>query len=170
MVRVDVTVRPAEPADTQAMGSVWLRAALVGYEGIFPPEAPMPTVEAVAEDWRLAIERPWGRAAYFVALDSGPDRRVVGTVAAVPDPDESVRGHLQALYVDPGHWGRGIGRALHDVALDHLRASGFRVAVLWVLEANVRARAMYERWGWRAAPARQSDFPGIDEICYLRSL
>jgi len=167
---VDVTIRPAEPGDTAAMGSVWLRAALVGYEGIFPPEAPMPTVEAIANDWREAIERPWGRAAYFVACDSGPDRTVVGTVAAVPDPDESVRGHLQALYVDPSHWGRGIGRALHDTALDHLSDAGFRVAVLWVLEANVRARAMYERWGWRSAPARQTEYRGVDETCYIRTL
>lgn len=167
---MDVTIRPAEPGDTAAMGSVWLRAALVGYEGIFPPEAPMPTVEAVAEDWRAAIERPWGRGAYFVACDASPSRTVVGTVAAVPDPDEGSRGHLQALYVDPGHWGRGIGRALHDAALDHLRTSGFRVAVLWVLEDNHRARAMYERWGWRAAPRRPTDFPGVDEICYLRAL
>jgi GNAT superfamily N-acetyltransferase len=167
---VDVTIRLAEAEDTVAMGSVWLRAALVGYEGIFPPEAPMPSVEAVADDWRAAIERPWGRGAYFVACEAGFDRTVVGTVAALPDPDEGSRGHLQALYVDPGHWGRGIGRALHDAALDHLRGSGFRVAVLWVLEANHRARAMYERWGWRAAPRRQTEFEGVDEICYLRAL
>ena len=113
------------------MGSVWLRAALIGYEGIFPPGTPMPAVEAVAEEWHQAITQPWGRAAYFVACDATPEHTVVGTVAAVPDPDETSRGHIQALYVDPGHWGRGIGRALHDAALDHLRASGFRVAVLW---------------------------------------
>lgn len=163
-------IRPAEPEDTAAMGSVWLRAALIGYEGIFPPGTPMPAVEAVAEEWHRAVSQPWGRAAYFVACDATPEHTVVGTVAAVPDTDETSRGHLQALYVDPGHWGRGIGRALHDAALDHLRASGFRVAVLWVIEANVRARAMFERWGWRAAPARQSDQPGVDEICYMLSL
>jgi GNAT superfamily N-acetyltransferase len=167
---VDVTIRPARADDTVAMGSVWLRAALVGYEGILPPGAPMPTVEAVADDWRAAIERPWGRAAYFVACDAAPGHMVVGTVAAVPDPNESARGHLQALYVDPGYWGRGIGRALHDRALDHLRNSGFRVAVLWVLADNVRARTMFERWGWHAAPRRQADPSGVDEICYLRAL
>lgn len=167
---MDVSIRPAEPRDTPAMGAVWLRAALVGYEGIFPPEAPMPAVEAVADDWRQAIERPWGRAAYFVACDRGPDRTVVGTVAAVPDAEESARGHLQALYVDPGHWGRGIGRALHDAALVHLRRAGFRVAVCWIIEGNVRARAMFERWGWRAAPTRQTEVPGVDEVCYMLTL
>jgi hypothetical protein len=29
---------------------------------------------------------------------------------------------------------------------------------------------MFERWGWRAAPARQTDVAGVDEICYMLSL
>jgi hypothetical protein len=44
------------------------------------------------------------------------------------------------------------------------------VVVLWVLERNVRARTMYERWGWRATPARQTEYPGITEVCYLLML
>jgi hypothetical protein len=58
----------------------------------------------------------------------------------------------------------------HDAALDHLRLTGHRVVALWVLEANVRARSMYERWGWHATPARQSVYAGVDEVLYLRDL
>jgi GNAT superfamily N-acetyltransferase len=95
---------------------------------------------------------------------------VVGTVAAMSDVDGPYNAQLRRLYVDPGHWGRGIGRRLHDAALDHLRTAGHPVVALWVLEGNVRARSMYERWGWRATPARQPAFPGVDEILYVRSL
>ncbi|MGH9260440.1 MAG: GNAT family N-acetyltransferase, partial [Acidimicrobiales bacterium] len=102
-----------------------------------------------------------------MACHTGPDGAVVGTIAAMPDPDETSRAQLLRLYVDPGHWGRGIGRRLHDRALGHLQDAGYRVVVLWVLERNVRARAMYERWGWRATPARQTDYPGVTEVCYL---
>ena len=129
----------------------------------------MPTVEAVADDCATPSSAR-GPGRLLRGLRRHPYRTIVGTVAAVPDPDESCRGHLQALYVDPGHWGRGIGRRCTTPPSSHLRAAGFRVAVLWVLEANVRARAMYERWGWRATPRRQTDYPGVDEICYLRSL
>ena len=109
-------------------------------------------------------------ALVLVACDSGPDHTVVGTIAATADPHEGSRAQIRRLYVDPGYWGRGIGRRLHDEALAHVRQAGYRVVVLWVLERNVRARAMYERWGWRATPARQTDYPGVTEVCYLLML
>ena len=152
------------------MGTVWLRAALEGFQGIFPPSAPVPTSEALVERSRQAIAGQGYNALVLVACTPGPDQMVVGTIGALPDPNESTRAQIVRLYVDPGHWGRGIGRRLHDVALAHLRRAGYRVVVLWVLEANDRARAMYERWGWRATPGRQTQFPGVDEVCYLLAL
>jgi GNAT superfamily N-acetyltransferase len=165
-----VTIRAATFDDAAAMGTVWLRAALVGYEGIFPPDAPKPTADELAERWRRAIAEGRTGAAVLVACHNGPDRTVVGTVAAVPDVAEGARAYLHGLYVDPGHWGRGIGRRLHDAGLDHLRHCGHRIVGLWVLEGNLRARAMYERWGWRATPARQAAYPGVDEVFYLLEL
>ena len=146
---------------------MWQRAALVGYDGIFPPSAPQPTSEALAERSRQAIATQGFNTLVLVACTAGPDRTVVGTIGALPDPDEGTRAQLVRLYVDPDNWGRGIGRRLHDQALVHLQAAGYRVAVLWVLEANVRALAMYERWGWRATPGRHTQLPGVDEVCYL---
>jgi GNAT superfamily N-acetyltransferase len=146
---------------------VWQRAALVGYDGIFPPEAPGPTPELLTERTRSAIAAQGFNALVLVACMPGPEQTIVGTIGAVPDPDESTRAQIVRLYVDPGHWGRGIGRRLHDRALSHLRTAGYRVAVIWVLEANVRARSMVERWGWRAVPGRHTQFPGVDEVCYL---
>jgi GNAT superfamily N-acetyltransferase len=164
-------IRAARLEDASAMGTVWWRAAMLGYEGIFPPEAPpMPPPDEVAQEWRRAILSLRAGGTVLVACLFDPDRTIVGTVAAVPDSQESSRGHLRALYVDPGHWGRGVGRALHDAALGHFQVSGYRIAILWVLEGNIRARAMYERWGWQAGPLRTTDYPGINEICYLISL
>ena len=149
---------------------MWQRAALAGYEGIFPANAPKPTSEALVERSRQAIASQGYNTMVLVACTAGPEQTVVGTIGAVPDPDESTRAQIVRLYVDPRHWGRGVGRRLHDVALAHLRRAGYRVVVLWVLEANVRARAMYERWGWQATPARHAAHPGVDEICYLMTL
>jgi GNAT superfamily N-acetyltransferase len=165
-----VLIRAAEPVDAAAIGTVWQRAALVGYEGIFPPELPAPSAELLTQRSAQAIAAQGYNTLVLVACHTGPDGAVVGTIATTPDPDEATRAQLMRLYVDPGYWGRGVGRQLHDAALGHLQRAGFRIVVLWVLERNVRARAMYERWGWRATPARQTGYPGITEVCYLLML
>jgi ribosomal protein S18 acetylase RimI-like enzyme len=168
-VALDVLIRRATPDDVAPMGTLWLRAALAGYEGIFPPEAPKPTAAELTDRWRQAMARGPSATAALVACH-GPRAAVVGTVAAEIELGGPYPAHVCRLYVDPGYWGRGIGRRLHDAALEHLRAGGQGVVALWVLEANTRARSMYERWGWRSTPDRQTVYPGVDEIRYLRNL
>jgi GNAT superfamily N-acetyltransferase len=167
---LDVLIRAAELRDAPAIGTVWQRATLVGYEGILPADAAPPSTEVLTERSRHAIAAQRHNTLVLVACNTGPDGQIVGTVAAVPDPDQASRAELLRLYVDPGHWGRGIGRRLHDAALAQVRDAGYKVAVAWVLERNIRARAMYERWGWQATPARHTDYPGLTEICYLLRL
>jgi GNAT superfamily N-acetyltransferase len=98
------------------------------------------------------------------------DAQPIGVVAAGPDPDDGTVGHLSRLYVTPTSWGHGIGRALHDRALAHLRAHAFPEATLWVLEANHRARTWYERLGWTPTDARKPTYApaGIHDIAYRR--
>ncbi len=55
---------------------------------------------------------------------------------------------LSTLYVLPAFQGRGVGSALHDLALERLRARGVRLAKLWTLEGNDSGRRFYERRGW----------------------
>jgi GNAT superfamily N-acetyltransferase len=145
-----------------------LATALEAYAGIFPPEAPPPTLAALTADWaaRLAAPPP------HLVLVAEEDASLVGVVAAGPDPDDEAAGHLSRLYVTPPSWGRCIGRSLHDRALAHLRAQSFREATLWVLEANHRARTWYERLGWTPTDARKPTYApaGINDIAYRRPL
>jgi GNAT superfamily N-acetyltransferase len=168
---MDVKVRRAVWDDAAAMATVWWRAATLGYEGVLPPEAgAVPDPEVLAEEWRQSLTGQRSGTAIFVACTAGPDEVAVGTIAAVADPVESSRGHLTALYVDPGWWGRGVGSLLHETALRHMRRVGVRMAVTWVLDANVRARTMFERRGWYRSSTRPAPFPGHEEICYLLTL
>ena len=138
-------IRPATGDDVDAMAAVWLRSALTAYASIFPPDAPKPThaslVDALAGNGGFVYE-------------AGAD--IAGLVQVV-DGD-----WLSHLYVDPDHWGAGIGAALHDVAV----ASGARN--LWVLRANTRARAMYERRGWRLTDRVRPVYEpaGVEDVGY----
>ena len=55
---------------------------------------------------------------------------------------------MHTLYVLPEFWGRGFGTALLDNSVEWLHSQGFRRVYLWALETNVRARRLYEKYGF----------------------
>ena len=57
-------------------------------------------------------------------------------------------GSIWALFVEPGHDGRGIGRALLKAACDTLRRSGHATATLGT-GAGTRAEGFYRAAGWQ---------------------
>lgn len=71
-----------------------------------------------------------------------------GTVAgfSAGDPRD---GSVWALFVAPGHEGKGIGRALLKAACDTLRRGGHHVAILST-DPGTRAERHYRADGWTA--------------------
>jgi GNAT superfamily N-acetyltransferase len=59
-------------------------------------------------------------------------------------------GSIWALFVAPGHEGKGIGRALLDRSCDALREAGHQTAVLSA-EPGTRAERHYRAAGWTVA-------------------
>ena len=58
-----------------------------------------------------------------------------------------VDGSIWALFVDPSHEGRGLGRRLHDAMVEWLHSRG--LARLWLTtDPGTRAQRFYERAGW----------------------
>ena len=71
------------------------------------------------------------------------DGEIVGFSVA-----DAVRRNVWALFVRPEHEGRGIGRALHDAALDWLFSVG--TEPVWLdTEPNTRALRFYDAAGWQ---------------------
>ena len=89
------------------------------------------------------------------------------------DADGEGVGEIGAIYVAPERWRQGVGQALMTASLVHLKSQGFPEATLWVLEANERARAFYEKEGWHLDGGRQTNERGgieTAEVRYRRSL
>ena len=70
--------------------------------------------------------------------------RILGFSAA-----DTRDGTIWALFIDPEHEGRGIGRALLTVACDVLRNTGHRTASL-TTDSGTRADRFYRKAGWTA--------------------
>ena len=153
--------------DAPLVAQLQIDATLAAYGRIFPASAPPPVFDEVLAEWR---DRLGGVAATgqttLVAVDDG---RIVGVVVAGPDLVRPDRGHVARFYVAPDRWGQGIGRRLYLAALGWLRRGDYREATLWVLERNDRARAWYERLGWRTTGERKTVYEpaGIVDLQYL---
>jgi GNAT superfamily N-acetyltransferase len=72
------------------------------------------------------------------------DGRILGFSAA-----DTRDGSIWALFIDPAHEGRGIGRALFAKALEALRKAGHTTGSL-TTQPGSRADRFYQRAGWKA--------------------
>jgi ribosomal protein S18 acetylase RimI-like enzyme len=131
---VTTTIRAAAPADADAVARIWATGWRDGHLGHVPDElVAMRTPESFAT-----------RAAARVADTTVAvvEEQVVGFVMVVGDEVEQV-------YVDAGHRGSGVAAILLDEAQRQVAAGGHDTAWLAVNPGNARARAFYERRGWR---------------------
>ncbi|PIV33242.1 MAG: N-acetyltransferase [Lysobacterales bacterium CG02_land_8_20_14_3_00_62_12] len=126
-IALNIHYRQATPADLPSMLQIRRRVL----ENPENPASPMP-----AEVRLAALLR--GGCQVSCAGD-----RVVGFVQAIEQPPM-----IGGLYVDPEFEGRGIGKQLLRLAVQHLRAAG--VASIWLSTvAGTRAERLYQSAGWR---------------------
>lgn len=116
-----------------------------------------------------------GESTTWVARDDGG--RAQAFLSHGPCRDRGApadRGEIWALYVHPGHWGRGAGRVLMDSALRTMQAQGLASVSLWVLRGNQRAIRFYEAAGFAEVPgsAQRFELGGrpVEEVAMLRFL
>jgi GNAT superfamily N-acetyltransferase len=114
------------------------------------------------------------RAAQGVLLVAVEDGRVVGTVTLYLQPGSMQWRPEDAMFrllaVDPAARGRGVGHALFQACLDRARAAGKRRMALHTTEWMARARAMYERAGFKREPEGDLHLPGVSIIAYAADL
>jgi GNAT superfamily N-acetyltransferase len=155
-----VEVRPLRREELRAAHEARIATWKTAYRGMVADS--YLDAYALTDEAMAAIESRYdeGLARSFCAVDAG---EVVGLSVAGPCRDEDRPGgeELYALYVLPDFWGSGAGQQLFDAALPFTS--------LWVLEANARARAFYERNGFRADATKEIVFgEPVVEVRYVR--
>ncbi|MFJ3230491.1 GNAT family N-acetyltransferase [Streptomyces sp. NPDC086787] len=136
-------IRTAVPAEAEAVAALHLRARSTYY-----PDGVPPSDRDWRDVWRDVIERPDGHV--LCAVEHGG---IVGVASfRTPDGAPADLVKLFQFHIDPDHWRRGLGTALHTACVEEWRADGMRTAVLDVHVDNTRARAFYTRQGWIPDP------------------
>ena len=141
---------------------------LHAYAGIFPPDAPEPTVADLTPLWQGRVDASLeSTQRVHVLVAEEPDAGIVG-IAAFERLDESPLDAsrdvvlLHSFHVLPTHWDRGLGAALHgDVVAAAASWHSGTIDVL-VLEGNTRGRAWYLRHGYQPTGVRLPAFGDLD--------
>jgi ribosomal protein S18 acetylase RimI-like enzyme len=140
-------LRPA----TQAEYDKWLPRQMAGY------------AELIAASGALSLDEAWEKARRDTArqfpagLDS-PGQLVFRVLAgdepvgmlwlAVPGPDDPTMAWVYDIEIEPGHRGRGYGRAAMLLAEAEARARGMTSIGLNVHGQNTIARSLYDSLGY----------------------
>jgi ribosomal protein S18 acetylase RimI-like enzyme len=142
---VPLTIRRATAEDAAAVATIQIHGHRFAYGGILPqPVSDEEWIARRTEAWRPQLAPEHERRTFIAECDGN----AIGFVTVGPGEDSPAMGQLFALYLEPDVIGTGVGAALCEAGEGDLRAQGFVVATLWVLEENARARRFYERVGW----------------------
>ena len=130
-----------------------------------PPETTLaPSVTPIEDDdvaavvalWqRCELTRPWNDPVADIALARrGPNSTILigrdgeTIIASAMVGHEGHRGWVYYVAVDPGHRGKGFGRAMMNAAEDWLRNAGIAKLQLLVRSENTEVQAFYESIGY----------------------
>jgi len=131
-----------------------------GFEGYaaFSPRGwtpPASETEAVGIRERLALPDAW-----CVIAHDGPD--VAGHVAFTAGRERDGEralipglAHLWMLFIREPWWGSGLAGLLHGIAIAEATAQGYEAMRLFTPAGQGRARAFYEREGWKTDGAER---------------
>lgn len=150
-MRIDPTLRPATPSDTEALIDVWRRAVEATHRFLSPAD--------IAGLERLIREVYLGAVDVTVAESDGAVRGFVGTSGGAGRGDAG-RGDadplsIEMLFVDPSVHGRGLGTALLEDA-----AGGAPGVLVDVNEQNPDALAFYLSRGFQRVGRSETDGEG----------
>lgn len=157
-------VRPAAVEDATRIAEIHVGSWQEAYRGVLPSEfldgLSIPSRE---EWWRRRLSSPIDRSAVLVVERSS---KVVGFASGGPSAE--TEGEIYAIYLAPEMFRLGLGRQLMAAGETSLGRAGFEEAILWVLEANQRARSFYESVGWRLDGALKLEKIGSIQVTEVR--
>lgn len=115
----------------------------------------------------VAYSHPWTRGNFIDSMAAGyagfvmrdEQARLCGYFLAMQVIDEM---HLLNITVEPARQGQGLARRMLDALGLLARARGCHQVWLEVRESNVRARRLYERYGFVQSGLRRGYYPGVE--------
>ena len=143
-----------------------MNAVLKPLEARFEPMTPA-WLEAVVRIEHATYAHPWSQGNFTDSLQAGyqaqlltagnpPEAELLGYFVAMKGVDEV---HLLNITVAPEHQRQGWARVMLDALAMWARGQGAQWLWLEVRVSNVRAKAVYESYGFRHVGTRRNYYP-----------
>jgi ribosomal protein S18 acetylase RimI-like enzyme len=147
---------------------MWLASAKAGFAPLLPAGHPFPVPDP--DRMRAGLLNP--KVSLLVAdREEGLAGYVGCGESRDPDAGPEV-GEIWSFFVAADGWRRGTGRELMAAALADLAERGYAEATVWSFDANQRANAFYEAYGFERDGATRTEeaWAHILEVRYRRDL
>lgn len=136
-----VTVRSAELSDVGRIAEIQVASWQAAYREILPAQF---LAGLSAGRRREVWASNFGDRQVLLAEHDG---KIMGFISVVSTEDPNL-GEVQAIYLDPAIYRRGVGTELMKAGESRLSEMGFTDGILWVFVDNAAARRFYEAMGW----------------------
>ena len=156
-------IRYLQPGDSRtAISRVYEKSWKYAYQGIIPQDY----LDSIPEGrWAANLDHPDRHT--LLCVDGG---EIVGTSSFCRSRWEQYDGwgEVVSIYFLPDYMGKGFGKLLMERTVRELRKLGYSNIFLWVLAENNRARAFYERFGFRRTDDLRTDVIGGRNLREIR--
>lgn len=163
-------IRCAVPNDAEAIGRIRVNAWRSAYKDLLPPEF-LGSLDPGENLDRLGLRLGEQSSSFFVYVAEIDGVLQGFSISGKPryNVPEQVA-ELWALNIEPNYWRRGLGFSLLDRSCNEAREHGASSIELWCISGNLRARTLYERYGFQLS-GRERTTTGltghpIHELCY----
>lgn len=143
---MEVLIRQATMDDAKAIGLIGVISWKSAYRGIVPDEYLDSLTVEKRERYIAASLANTSRRFIIAEADGEP----VGMACFYPLCNGKANKELwelEAIYVLPQYWNKGIGRILINHVFQYIGEHNALVCILWVLNDNHRAKGFYEHIG-----------------------
>jgi predicted acetyltransferase len=167
----DTRIHKAELGDESTVASILCKAWQSAFSEIITADemAKFADEKRHTANFRRVLESDGFTPIYIAALNS--EQCGIISFGKSRDLDSPNTAEIIAIHSLDSVWSKGVGHAMMEFALAELRRLGYQEVMLWVFEANNRARKFYERHGFSTDGAvKDSGFRNVKEVRYRRVL
>ena len=164
----NVKIRKAEPGDEKILAHIQTESWKAAFAGILSPEELVrcTNMEKAEQMYHSVLRREGCNMAVELVNDQPHCIAAWGTNRC--DLGDAV-GELICIHSLKNGWGKGYGSAMMEYVLARFKQEGYKFVILWVFEANTRARKFYEKHGFELTEQKKMA-NGIAELMYKKNL